>query len=73
MSLKRSLPPRDAAYFERAKQQTFNWAMGLSRHNKIDDECCPDFSCCCPDLHEKDAVLRWQTYHDVYCTPRVRP
>jgi hypothetical protein len=32
-------------YRERCRQQVFNWAMGKPLHNRIDDECCPDFSC----------------------------
>lgn len=23
------------------------WLFGMATHNKIADECCPDFSCCC--------------------------
>jgi len=26
------------------------WVDGNSVHNDTRDECCPDFSCCCPDL-----------------------
>ena len=34
------------------------WARGFPRHNLIDDECCPDFSCCYPDLFEEDDAKR---------------
>lgn len=33
-------------YKERTKSQLENWCNGISIHNDIDDECCPDFSCC---------------------------
>lgn len=31
---------------ESVKHQTVCWAAGVSLHNPIRDECCPDFSCC---------------------------
>jgi len=40
--------------------------MGNPYHNNIDDECCPDFSCCVPDMFEKDEAKRWQQYHKQY-------
>lgn len=27
--------------------QLFLWVIGISKHNKLRDECTPDFSCCC--------------------------
>jgi hypothetical protein len=33
-------------YKQRTMSQLENWAQGKSIHNKKDDECCPDFSCC---------------------------
>lgn len=51
---------------ERARVQCLRWAMGQSYHNRVDDECCPDFSCCQPELFEKDQSKRWQAYHDEY-------
>lgn len=30
--------------------QLVAWIEGRSEHNKVDDECCPDFSCCVPAL-----------------------
>lgn len=44
------------AYHERARVQALKWAMGQPYHNNIDDECCPDFSCCHPDLFEKKSI-----------------
>jgi hypothetical protein len=52
----------DPAYRERARVQALKWAMGQPYHNRIDDECCPDFSCCCPELFESDSQKRWQSY-----------
>lgn len=51
-------------YKERVKAQTLKWAMGQPHHNKIDNECCPDFSCCYLDMFEKDEAKRWKYYHD---------
>ena len=31
---------------EHRKVQLENWLQGISKHNIVDDECCPDFSCC---------------------------
>lgn len=53
-------------YKERARVQCLQWAMGSSKHNHIDDECCPDFSCCVPQMKEDDAGERWRRYHDKY-------
>lgn len=49
-------------YRERVRVQTLTWAMGRSVHNRVDDECCPDFSCCQPDMFEPNADKRWQIY-----------
>jgi len=31
-------------------EQLEEWVKGNSIHNTDRDECCPDFSCCCPKL-----------------------
>lgn len=50
-------------YKERVKAQTLKWAQGVPYHNNIDNECCPDFSCCQSDMFEKDeAKKRWEYY-----------
>lgn len=49
-------------YKERVKAQTLKWAQGVPYHNRIDDECCPDFSCCQPDMFEQDEAKRWEYY-----------
>jgi len=56
-------------YQDRVKQQTLRWAEGKPYHNTIDDECCPDFSCCRPELFETDAAKRWEEYRRRYGTP----
>lgn len=38
------------SYKERAAYQLDEWVKGNSIHNDVDDECCPDFSCCNPNL-----------------------
>lgn len=45
-------------YHERVLKQTENWVGSLCQHNNIDDECCPDFSCCKPELFEEDRSKR---------------
>lgn len=53
----------DPEYHERARLQCLAWVEGKIYHNQIDDECCPDFSCCIPDLFEVDQTKRWKYYH----------
>lgn len=45
-------------YERRVLKQTEQWADGKSIHNHIDGECCPDFSCCHPDMVEVDRGKR---------------
>lgn len=56
----------DQQYRERHKAQALKWAMGQPYHNNVDDECCPDFSCCYPDLFEVDDEKRWNVYRHKY-------
>lgn len=51
------------AYQDRVRSQTLKWAMGQPYHNTIDNECCPDFSCCQPDLFEQSEEKRWAQFH----------
>ncbi len=37
---------------ESADYQLEQWVLGNPIHNPIRDECCPDFSCCVPDLFQ---------------------
>jgi len=32
------------------EEQTEQWLLGNPLHNNERDECCPDFSCCTPEL-----------------------
>ncbi len=41
---------RKDGYKERCNKQLLDWLDGKPTHNKVDDECCPDFSCCQPSL-----------------------
>jgi hypothetical protein len=41
---------RKQGYVKRLNKQTLDWLNGNPQHNKVDDECCPDFSCCKPEL-----------------------
>lgn len=34
----------------RYKYQIISWSAGIPSHNHIDNTCCPDFSCCRPNL-----------------------
>lgn len=51
-------PGQIAAYRERVIAQTRRWVNGQPRHNDIDNECCPDFSCCHPHLFIADRDAR---------------
>jgi len=55
-----------SAYQERARLQALEWAGGNPRHNMVDDECCPDFSCCVPEMFTEDGTERWQYYCKKY-------
>lgn len=41
------------------------WVNGLSLHNPIRDECCPDFSCCMGDrMNKKTRELFYKAFKD---------
>ena len=44
---------------EASQRQLAAWVNGNPEHNNTDEECCPDFSCCKPELlapeHERQA------------------
>lgn len=50
-------------YQQRAYDQGKAWINGRSEHNIIDDECCPDFSCCNPDLYVTDRAERMRAFN----------
>lgn len=52
-----------SAYQQRAVDQGKTWVNGKSEHNAIDNECCPDFSCCVPSLFTKDRADRVVVYN----------
>lgn len=60
-----------AGYRERHRSQCLSWAMGNPYHNKVDDECCPDFSCCVPDMFEQDHMKRWEHYQRRYGSSKL--
>lgn len=37
---------RKKGYLKRKYKQLIHWMDGFSLHNHVDDECCPDFTCC---------------------------
>jgi len=37
-------------YKQRVEYQIDQWVKGKSIHNDIENECCPDFSCCKPEF-----------------------
>jgi N-acetylmuramoyl-L-alanine amidase CwlA len=41
---------RTKQYIESLLNQTRMWMEGISMHNRITGECCPDFSCCHSDM-----------------------
>lgn len=49
-------------YRERCEYQLDEWVKGNPVHNNVDDECCPDFSCCRPELLQPEKVRK--TYQD---------
>lgn len=63
MSVRKCDDPR---YIERARAQMLAWAGGRSYHEPINDECCPDFSCCVSGMRATDAAERWAAYHKKY-------
>ncbi len=53
-------------YQQRAHAQCLSWALGNPYHEPVNDECCPDFSCCEPGLFTADAAERWRAYRAEY-------
>jgi hypothetical protein len=51
-------------YHDRVVIQGLLWIEGESLHNDIDNECCPDFSCCELELFEKDKEERKRIYNN---------
>ncbi len=55
---------RKAGYVKRLDKQTLEWVRGNPIHNKIDNECCPDFSCCDKSLLAPPEVR--QVFYNAY-------
>ncbi|MGG8495942.1 hypothetical protein ACQY1Q_05975 [Tenacibaculum sp. TC6] len=45
-------------YKKRVKHQLIEWVKGNSIHNEKDNECCPDFSCCKPNLLQPEEIRK---------------
>ena len=54
VSLKRNKPE----YLRRVRAQTLAWINGRPYHEPVTNECCPDFSCCVPELFTADEQQR---------------
>lgn len=50
-------------YKERANHQLNEWVKGNSIHNDVDNECCPDFSCCNNEIDTPIEIR--ETFRDV--------
>lgn len=49
-------------YHDRVIQYSLKWVNGNPQHNKIDNECVADFSCCHPAMYTR-SLERRQTSH----------
>lgn len=45
-------------YVDKKIRQWLLWMNGVSVHDKDWDECCPDFSCCNPEMKVHDFEVR---------------
>ena len=57
------MPTSPTPYQQRVIAQGLQWVAGESVHNEVDNECCPDFSCCTPALFETDPAKRKAEYN----------
>jgi len=48
---------------ERCDNQLEEWVRGNPIHNSIDEECCPDFSCCSPESLQPEEIRK--TFQEV--------
>ncbi len=55
--MKKHPTPHDA-YRKRCYDQLIQWVAGNSIHNEVDGECCPDFSCCKPELKAPEEIRK---------------
>ena len=54
-----------SAYHDRVIQHSLMWVNGVCKHNKIDDECLADFSCCHPELFTENKEKRMRMHKDL--------
>lgn len=52
-----------SAYLVRAYEQGKSWVGGRSVHERVNNECCPDFSCCMPQLFVVDRLERMRHFN----------
>jgi hypothetical protein len=52
-------------YRRRCLAQTEAWVEGFPFHNREDNECCPDFSCCRPDMFTQEKEKRIAALHEL--------
>lgn len=45
-------------YLDSVEKQGRDWVVGISKHNRLYDECCSDFSCCIPTMFEQNRLAR---------------
>ncbi len=59
------VPMCEFKQFDPRAHQLEEWVRGNPEHDKINDRCCPDHSCCDGDLAEKSLRLEYlQAYRD---------
>jgi hypothetical protein len=71
----RSTKPKfyDLSYRTRRLQQSLAWVNGVSQHDPVDNECCPDFSCCHPDFFHTDPAKRAERHRQLMDMYRENP
>ena len=70
---------RTPRYAEALRGQIRLWMLGIATHNRVSNECCPDFSCCHADMmlapekrQEIGQRLLLKFAADVECLPDSR-
>jgi hypothetical protein len=56
---------RTKEYTDSLILQLERWREGWSWHNTFSDECCPDFSCCRPDMLTPEAERRERANREI--------
>lgn len=55
---------RKTGYTIRCYEQLVDWMDGISKHNHIDDECCPDFTCCSDNIKPSIESIKKVVYEN---------